>query len=98
MSAAADLGRWTAGHPSTCAGWLLPTRDRPARLSYRFGQRDQVVQANRRRVKLAFVADQIPATGRGQATRVSLAQVVRVRLGERGEGADHRGGVRINIG
>ena len=68
------------------------------RLPHRLGQGDQVVGARRRRLELALVPDQVPAARGGQAAGVRLAQVVGVRLGERGQGADHGGRVGIDIG
>jgi hypothetical protein len=76
------------------AGW----RGRTAGLTDRLGEGGEVVGGGRRRHELAVVADQFPASGGGEAAGVWFTQVVRVRLGERGEGADHRGRVTVDVG
>src|SRR6266511_1781902 len=70
----------------------------PGRLPYRLGEGHQIVAARRWRYVVAVVAHQVPAARRGQAAGVLLAQVVRVRLGEGRERADHRRGVGVDIG
>jgi hypothetical protein len=91
----ADVGRWTTGH-SPCRLFALP-RCGPGGLAYGLGQRHEIVRAGRRVLELAFVPDQIPASRGGKPAGVTLAEVVRVRFGVRGEGADDGGRVRINI-
>jgi len=76
---------------------LLRPRSGSRRLADRLGQRDQVVNAVRGRVELTVVPDQIPAPRGGQAARVLLAEVIRVRLGEGGQGPDDGGRFRIHI-
>jgi len=76
---------------------LVAARRRPGGLPDRLGEGHQIVDAGRRGIELPFVADQIPATRGRQPDGVPLAQVVGVGLGEDGEGADHRGGVRVDI-
>jgi hypothetical protein len=64
-------------------------RRRAGGLADRLGQRDQIVRGRRRWGELTVVANQLPAAGGGEAASVRFAQVVRVRLGEGREGADH---------
>ncbi len=78
--------------------WLVTTRCGHDRLAYRLGQRDQIVLAGRRRIKLALGSDKLPAARSSQAPSVPFAQVVGVGLGEGGEGADDRGRVGVDIG
>jgi hypothetical protein len=89
------MRRWTTGHP---AGRLfaLP-RCGPGGLAYGLGQRHEIVRAGRRVLELAFVPDQIPTPRSGKAAGVTLAEVVRVRFGVRGEGADNGGRISIDI-
>jgi len=96
MAAPSEVG--AAPLRRTVARVLVLTRRRSCGLPDRLGERDEVVAARRRRLKLAFVPDQVPAARRGKSTGVALAQVVRVGFGEGGEGADHRGGVRVDVG
>jgi hypothetical protein len=67
-------------------------------LPHRLGERYQIVLRGRRRLELPVVAHQIPAAWGGQTPGVLLAQVVRMRLGERGERSDHRGRLGIDVG
>jgi len=89
------MGRWTTGH---AAGriFALP-RCGPGGFAYGLGQRYEIVRAGRRVLELAFVPDQIPTPRGGKPAGVTLTQVVRVRFGVRGEGADDGGGVGIDI-
>ena len=84
-------------HLSVDGGDLLRPRGGSRRLADRLGQRDQIVNAVRGRVKLTVVPDQIPASGRGQAACVLLAKIIGVRLGEGGERSDDGGRFRIHI-
>jgi hypothetical protein len=80
-----------AGHVAVVLVGARGWRDRRAgRLTDGVGQGDQVVGGGRGRGEIAVVTNQIPASGGGEAAGVGLAQVVRVRLGERCQGADNR--------
>jgi hypothetical protein len=65
MAAAADL--------RINGGEFLSTRHRTTGLPHGFGQRDKIVDAVRRRVELALMADKIPTPRRGQAPSVLFA-------------------------
>src|SRR6185295_16452878 len=62
------------------------------------GEGDQVVGGRGRGREIAVVPDEIPASGGGEAARVRLAEVVRVRLGERRQGADDGGRIAVDVG
>lgn len=72
--------------------------DGPGGLTNGLSERDEVVGGGGWRREVAVVADQLPASGGGEAASVCLAQVVRVGFGERGEGADDRRGVAVDVG
>jgi hypothetical protein len=78
-------------------GKIFSGRGWPARLTDRLGEGDQVVDVVRRRIEFALVPNEIPATRRGQAAGVLLAEIVRMRLGECGERSDDGGGVCVDI-
>ena len=61
------------------------------------GQGDQVVGRGGWGREVTVVADQVPASGGGEAAGVRLAEVVRVRLREGGQRADHGGGIAVHI-
>lgn len=90
MAATADL--------CVDGGEILPTRHRTAGLPNRLGQRDKIVHAMRRRVEFALVPYKIPTTRCGEAAGVLFAEVVRMRLGERGERTDDGGRVGVHVG
>ena len=92
MAAAAGL---VPGEILVAAGWR---RRRPGRLAYRVGEGDQVVGGWGRGCEISVVANQVPASGGGEAAGVRLAQVVRVGFGERGERAHDGGGIVVNVG
>ena len=71
---------------------------RPGRLAHGVGEGDQVVGGRGRGREIAVVPDEIPASGGGEAASMRLAQVVRVWLGERREGADDGGRVAVDVG
>jgi hypothetical protein len=73
-------------------------REGASRLPDGLGQRDQIVRRGGWGCEVAVVADQFPASRGGEAAGVRLAQVVRVGFGERGEGADDRRGVAVDVG
>lgn len=77
---------------------LLAGRGRPGRLPDRLGEGDQIVRGRRRRAELALMPDQLPAPGRRQGAGMSLAEVIRVRLGKRRKRADNRGRVGVDVG
>ena len=62
------------------------------------GQGDQVVGGGGRGCEVTVVANQIPASGGGEAAGVWLAEVVGVWLRERGQGADHGRGIVVDVG
>src|SRR6185295_18542233 len=62
------------------------------------GEGDQVVGGRGRGREIAVVPDELPASGGGEAARVRLAEVVRVRLGERRQGADDGGRIAVDVG
>ena len=62
------------------------------------GQGDQVVGRRGRRREVAVVADQLPASGGGEAAGVRFTQVVRVGFGEGGQRADDSRGVAVYVG
>jgi hypothetical protein len=62
------------------------------------GQGDQVVGGGGWGREVAVVADQVPASGGGEAAGVRFAQVVRVGFGERREGTDDSRGITVDIG
>jgi len=90
VAAAANLGVYR--------GKILPTRHRTAGLPDRLGQRDKIVHAVRWRIEFALVPDEIPAAWGGKTSGVLLAQVVRVRFGERGERTDDGGRIGVDVG
>jgi len=94
VTAPAHLRRWAAGH---AAGRLVPA-GRSGCLPDRLSQGDQIVGGGWGCFELTLVADEFPATGRGETEGMSFTQVVGVRFGVGGEGADHSRGVRIHIG
>src|SRR5512138_3935248 len=67
-------------------------------LAHGVGQGDQVVGGGGRRREIAVVAHELPASGGGEAAGMRLAQVVRVRLGERRQGADDGGRIAVDVG
>src|SRR6266542_2081725 len=71
---------------------------RAAGLADRLGQRHQIVAAGWRWLEVAVIADQIPASWRGQPPGMLLAQVVGVRLGEGGQRTHDSGRVGIEEG
>ena len=83
MAATTNLGVY--------GGEVLAARHRPTRLTYRLGKRNEIVDAVRRRVEFPLVPNEVPAARCGQTAGVLLAEVVRMRFGERGERADDRG-------
>ena len=85
-------------HPGVDSGEILPTRHRTAGLPNRLGQGNKIIYAMRRRVELALVPDKIPTTRCGEAAGVLFAEVVRMRLGERGERTDDGGRVGVHVG
>lgn len=95
VAAAAGLVAREVVVPVAARGWR---NGRPGRLSDGVGQGDQVVGGGRGRGEIAVVTNQIPASGGGEAAGVGLAQVVGVRLGERGEGADDGRRVVVDVG
>ena len=92
------MRRWPRRLPFDRRGAVAVVGLDPGRLPDRIGQRLEVVGVRDRRGELAFVADDLPAPRHGQTQRVLLAQVVGVRLGERGQRADDGGGVRVHVG
>ena len=76
---------------------LVARRHRPGCLAHRVGEGNQVIVARRGRTELAVVADQIPPPRCGQPAGMRLAEVVRVRLGERRQWTDDRGRLCVDI-
>jgi hypothetical protein len=62
------------------------------------GQGDQVVGGGGWGCEVAVVADQVPASGGGEAAGVRFAEVVRVGFGERREGAHDGRGIAVYVG
>src|SRR5579875_2034419 len=87
MAAAADLDSLPDG---------LCRRGRGSRLPDRVRERLQVVLHLRAAVDRQ--PDDLPSPGRGQPVGVPAAEVVTVRLHVRGERAEHRRGVTVDIG
>lgn len=79
-------------------GAVLPLGTRAGGLADRVGECHQVVAARPGRVEFPVVAHEVPSTGGRQPTRVKLAQIVRMGLGERGERPDDSGGIGVDVG
>jgi hypothetical protein len=75
-------------------GW----RGRTSRFPHRVGQGDQIIGGGRRRGEITVMPHEFPASGGGEAAGVRLAEVVRVGLGERREGADDGGRIAVDVG
>jgi hypothetical protein len=90
MSAAPDLG--------VDRSKLFATRRRTSGLTNGLSERNEIVNAARRRIELAVMPDEFPSAGRGQAACVLLAEVIRVRLIEGGKRTDDGGRLGVDIG
>jgi hypothetical protein len=72
--------------------------DRTGGFADGLGESDQVVGGGGWGCEVAVVADELPASGGGEAACVRLAQVVGVRLGEGGEGTHYGRGIAVDVG
>jgi len=77
---------------------LPPLLDRARGLADCLGERDKIIRGGRRRLELAIVADELPATGCGEAAGVSFAEVIGVGLGICSQRSHNGRRVRIDIG
>jgi len=93
MAAAAGLVAWEVVRVVS-RGW----RCGAGGLADGVGQGDQVVGRGGWGREVAVVADQVPASGGGEAAGVWFAEVVGVGFGERREGADDGGRVVVDVG
>jgi hypothetical protein len=95
VAAAAGLVAGEVGVPVGAWGW---GQWGAGGLAHRVGQGYQVVGGGWGWGEVAVVADQVPASGGGEAAGVGFAQVVRVGLGERRQGADDSRRVAVDVG
>jgi len=70
---------------------------RPSGLADGISERGEIVEARHGGVGLDIEADDLPAERGGEPVRMSVTEVVGVRLGVGGEGPDNSGGVRIDV-